>query len=133
MSIFWQREKHNIDRRQSLAGVPVLNQGVRAEPGGDGGLLLRLALKPESGWMARFRPPVDSRRYELDAFGAFVVSQVDGRCTVMEIINRFQEKFGMSRRESELGVVAFIKMLMKRHLLSVGMPVAAGRRQGALS
>jgi hypothetical protein len=38
---------------------------------------------------------------------------------VLEIINRFEEQFRMSRRESELGVVAFIKMLMQRRVISV--------------
>lgn len=121
MSLFWQREKRHVDRRRSLVGIPVLNGGVSVEPAGDDGLILCMPRPPSAGWLDRFRPKVDARRYELDAFGAFVVRQVDGRQTVLEIIDRFQSSFGMSRRESELGVVAFINLLMKRGLLSVGI------------
>lgn len=125
MSFFWKREKQNIDRRQSLIGVPVLNGAVEFGPDDAGKMMLRVTFPPHATWMDRFRPPVDTRRYELDDFGGFVVDQIDGTRTVLEIINGFQEEFGMSRRESELGVVAFIKMLMKRRLLSVGINEAA--------
>ncbi len=122
MSLFWQREKRNIDRRQSLEAVPVLNRDVETQPQDDDTMVLRVTFTPQSGWLDRFRPRVESRRYELDAFGAFVLRQIDGQRTVIEIVNRFEQAFGMSRRESELGVVAFIKMLIKRGLLAVGLP-----------
>ncbi len=122
MSFFWQREKVSIDRRQSLAGVPVLNRGVELDRPGDGRMFLHaVQTRTDSGWMDRFRPRVDCRRYELDEFGSFVVGLMDGQSTVLDIIDRFQGQFGMTRRESELGVVAFVKMLMQRSLLSVGM------------
>lgn len=121
MSLFWQREKQHIGRRRSLEGVPVLNLGVGVENADSGKTFLRLASPCRAGWLDRFRPRVDARRFELDEFGAFVVQLIDGQRNVMDIIDRFECNFGMSRRESELGVVAFIKMLMKRRLLSVGL------------
>ncbi len=128
MSFFWQRDKVNIDRRQSLAGVPVLNEGVELDQTVDGKVFLQaVQTRAKSGWMDRFRPRVDRRRYELDEFGRFVVALMDGQTTVLDIINRFQGRFGMSRRESELGVVAFVKMLMQRSLLSVG--IRGGRKE----
>ncbi len=121
MSFFWQREKASLDRRQSLACVPVLNTGVELAWTADGKAWLQAERTHAApSWMDRFRPRVDHRRYELDEFGGFVVGLMDGRRTVLEIIDHFQEAFGMSRRESELGVVAFVKMLMQRSLLSVG-------------
>jgi len=122
MSFFWQREKASLDRRQSLAGVPLLNPGVELNQTADGKASLKaVRTRGAPSWMDRFRPRVDRRDYELDEFGTFVVEQMDGRRSVLEIINRFQDTFGMSRRESELGVVAFVKMLMQRSLLSVGL------------
>lgn len=109
-----------------MSGVPVLNEGVDLRREESGKMILRVRLLPEVGWMDRFRPRVDTRRYELDDFGSFVVARINGNHTVLEIINGFQEAFGMSRRESELGVVAFIKMLMKRRLLSVGVCATTG-------
>lgn len=119
MALFWQRERRNLDRRQALAGVPVFNRDFRLEDAPDGGLVLRIDEMRGTGFMDRFRPRQSERRYALDSFGAFVVRHIDGQRAVLEIINRFQEEFGMSRRESELGVVAFIKMLMQRRVVSV--------------
>ncbi len=123
MSLFWQRERENVDRRRSLESVPVFNEGVSidAPDANPRGAVLRVPFHSAPGWMDRFRPKMDSRRYELDEFGAFVVRLVNGKRTVLDIIDRFQREFGMSRRESELGVVAFIKMLMRRRLVSVGL------------
>ena len=122
MSFFRQRDNASIDRRQSLAGVPVLNTGVTLDRTDGGNAYLQaVRTRGARGWMDRFRPRVDERRYELDEFGTFVVGMMDGHRTVLEIVDRFQASFGMSRRESELGVVAFIKSLMQRSLLSVGL------------
>lgn len=115
-----------MDRRQSLDAVPLLAEGVQTEAhGAEGGLALQVSFSQGSTWMNRFRPRVDSRRYELDAFGSFVVQQFDGQRSVREIMDRFQEHFGMSRRESELGVVAFIKMLLQRRLVMIWAETAS--------
>jgi hypothetical protein len=119
MSLFWQRERRNLDRRQALAGVPVFNRAMRVEDAPSGGLVLRIDETRGPGFLDRFRPRRSERRYELDAFGAFVVRLVDSQRTVLDIIDCFQKEFGMSRRESELGVVAFVKMLMQRRVISV--------------
>jgi len=58
----------------------------------------------------------------LDEFGAFMISQIDGRRTVTELVDLFEQRYPMSRRECELGVIAFIKMLMKRNVLGVQVP-----------
>ena len=126
MSLFRQRESKSIDRRQSLAGIPILNAGVRYRDQGNGRRVLSAEGPSRVGWMNRFRPPVDRREFELDEFGAYVVERIDGNRSVLEIVNAFQRQFGMSRRESELGVVAFVKMLMQRYLLTVSVsPVSS--------
>ena len=121
MSLFRQREKPYLDRRQSLAGIPVLNAGVQYRNEDNGRRVLSAQGPSRVGWMNRFRPAVDQREFELDEFGAYVVEQIDGDRSVLDIVDDFQRQFGMSRRESELGVVAFVKMLMQRHLLSVNV------------
>lgn len=126
MSLFRQRENNTIDRRQSLAGIPILNAGVRYQNEGNGRRVLSAEGPSRVGWMNRFRPPVDRREFELDEFGAYVVERIDGNRSVLDIVNAFQHQFGMSRRESELGVVAFVKMLMQRHLLAVSVSPEAG-------
>lgn len=69
----------------------------------------------------RLRPPVTTRSYELDEFGTFVVRHMDRKNTVHDIIKAFSKHFNLTLRESEMGVVAFIKMLMKREMVSVGI------------
>lgn len=119
MALLKKREKTSVDRRQSLAGVPVLHDNVEILEGQDGVVTLKLYIPRGRGFLDRFRPPVMERKYELDEFGAFVVQQVQKRKDVLTIIRAFERRFGMSHRESELGVVAFVKTLMKRNVLSV--------------
>jgi hypothetical protein len=119
MSLYWQRERRNVDRRQALAGVPVFNRAVCLEAGEDSGVVLRIDEARGPGFLDRFRPRRTERRFALDGFGSFVVRLIDSKRTVLDIIDRFQKEFGMSRRDAELGVVAFIKMLMQRNVISV--------------
>ena len=109
----------SIDRRKSLAGVPVLHDGVKVAPKTGGGLTLKTKIMRGPGFFERFRPAVMEKSYELDAFGEFVVGEIDGSKSVLGIVDAFQERFKMSRRESELGVVAFLKILLQRNLLSI--------------
>ena len=114
-----RRDKDRLDRRRSLAGTPLLHDGVKLEEGLDGTIALKMKIERGSGFLERFRPPVTDRKYQLDEFGTFVVQQIRKRKNVLDIIKAFEHRFQMSHRESELGVVAFIKMLMQRNILSV--------------
>ncbi len=93
--------------------------GVAAEHKPDGAMALRVRIGRGAGFLERFRPAVTERTYELDRFGGFVVDEIDGKRNVLSIIDAFQERFRMSRRESELGVVAFLKILLKRNLIAI--------------
>jgi len=128
MALIRKREKHSVDRRQSLAGVPVLHKNVRIHDGGADVVSLRMQVHRGRSFFDRFRPPVMEKTYELDEFGTFVVRQIDSRKTVLDIIRAFERKYRMTHREAELGVVAFIKILMKRNVLSVAASGTGGRR-----
>lgn len=119
MGLLRKREKNSIDRRRSLAGVPVFHDNVEIIEGDEGNITLKVQVRRGYGFLERFRPPVTERKYELDEFGTFVVRQVRKRKKVLGIIRAFERQFGMSHRESELGVVAFVKILMKRNVVSV--------------
>lgn len=114
-----RQTKRSVDRRASLAGVPVLHSNVEIIGEDDGLLALRSTRKRGQSFFERFRPEVIDRKYELDEFGSFIIRKLTRDKTVLELIEDFEDRFGMSHRESELGVVAFMKMLMKRHLLTV--------------
>lgn len=97
----------------------MLFAGAMAEHKPDGTMALKVKIGRGAGFLERFRPAVTERTYELDRFGRFVVDEIDGKRNVLGIIDAFQEKFRMSRRESELGVVAFLKILLKRNLIAI--------------
>ncbi len=108
-----------LDRRRSLAGVPMLHNDVAVRTAPNGVTRLHVRYERGKGLFEMFRPPVTERQYELDQFGVFVIDQVRQQHSVLAIVDAFQERYGLSRREAELGVVAFLKMLMKRGILSV--------------
>jgi len=119
VSLFWKRHKTSITRRDALAGIPILHENVRIDSLSDGLACLKVSLNRGPSFLDRFRPAVMEKKYELDEFGSFVVRQINRERSVLDIVGKFQARFRMTRRESELGVVAFIKMLMQRRVLSV--------------
>ena len=119
MSVLATRQKGGLERRRALKSVPMFHDTVRLDYTEKERATIHLQEPRGPGFFERFRPRMMERRYELDEFGAFVVKQVDRKRTVLSIVNAFQHRFGMSRRESEMGVVAFLKLLMKRHVLSM--------------
>lgn len=119
MALLRKREKSSIDRRRSLAGIAILHDDVEVIEADGGNITLKMQVRRGYGFFERFRPPVTERKYELDEFGTFVVREVRKRKKVLAIVGAFERQFRMSHRESELGVVAFLKILMKRDILSV--------------
>jgi hypothetical protein len=120
--MFLQKEEPIIDRRLALAGVPVLNDGISIEPSEAGKTLVTVRTPRGNGWLARFQPPVLERKVRLDDLGGFVLGLVDGRRDVISIINLFEKKFRTNRRETELSVVAFLKSLVQRNVVSIAIP-----------
>jgi len=106
-------------KRELLRGVPRMRPDVVVAECSSGLLEIRLTIERGDGFFAMFRPAVTEKRYELDEFGSFVVREMNGSSTVMQIIEAFRRRFGMSRRECELGVVAFLKMLIHRRAATV--------------
>jgi len=110
-----------IDRRRSLRGVPVVNRGVAISGGAEENLTVTVTLPRGRGWLARFGPRTLRRRVELDEFGSFVMRQIDGHRDVLAIVEAFSNRFGTNRRETELSVVAFLKSLIRRRIVSIAV------------
>lgn len=122
MSLLKKRTRaQDVDRRKSLAGIPMIHDNVIVAPRSKDTVALRKKVHRGPGMIERLRPPVMTRSYDLDEFGTFVVREMDKKNTVHDIIRKFSAHFNMTLRESEMGVVAFIKMLMKRDMVSVGI------------
>ena len=114
-------EKKGLDRRTSLEGIPILNPGVEVKARDDGKLLLKTTIRRRGGFMARFLPESLTRQYKLDELGSFVVREINGKRTAEEIIDDFVSRFRTNRREAELSVVQFLKMLLERQVVSIAI------------
>jgi hypothetical protein len=117
------RPRDPIDRRRSLASVPILNQNVSIQGSDEENwvLVMKLTKKKSSSFLSRFTPKQTEHRFELDELGTFVVKQLDGRNTVERIIERFVERFKVNRREAELSVVEFLKTLTRKRIISIAV------------
>lgn len=109
------------DRQRLLEGVPVLDRSVTLEDGEGAKVLLSVRFERGRGFLDRFRPPVDTRRINLDELGAFVVRLIDGKKTVKEIIHAFVVKHRINRREAELSVLDFLKSLIQRNVILIAI------------
>jgi hypothetical protein len=109
-----------VDRRQSLAGVPVLNEGVefKDEPE-TGRVVISVRLRRGKGFLARFQPPVMERTIRLDELGSFVFHRIDSQRSTLGIIEEFAARYRLNRREATLSTVEFLKSLVRRGVISI--------------
>ena len=121
MGLFGDNPKPEIDRRAALAGIPVIMPGVELEQGDDGRMTAIVHLRRPDGFLARFMHPVSSRRIRLDEIGTYVVSQIDGKRNVMEIISHFTDQYRINKREAELSIADFLGSLVKRNVIAIGI------------
>jgi hypothetical protein len=117
--MFGMKKEPALDRRRSLAGIPVVNPGVTSEEIEAGRLRLTARFPRGTGLLARFQPPVLERSVKLDELGAFVFRLIDGRRSVLEIVDLFAARYRANRREAELSVAAFVRSLAERRMISV--------------
>ncbi len=119
MGLFTRSQKSQAERRDSLNAVPYLRNGVTVTTDENGLSVVSFEEKRGGGFLDRFRPAVTLRSYELDEFGTFVLEQIDSRRSVLQLADSFRDRFSMSRRECELGVAAFIKLLLQRRVIDI--------------
>jgi hypothetical protein len=110
-----------LDRRQSLQGVPVLNPGVTWKERTDGSLVVSIKVGRSPGVLGLFQPKMSEKRIELDVLGSFVLMQIDGEKTALQITEAFVARFKVHRREAELCIVSFLKSLLKRCIISIAI------------
>ncbi len=110
-----------IDRARSLDSVPVINQGVEIERDKVGNMIIRVKVQRGTNFLSRFQPPVMIKTVKLDEIGSFVLDQVDGKATVLKILENFIARFRTNRRETELSTVDFFKSLMQKGIISMAV------------
>ncbi len=108
-----------LDRRQSLDAVPVLNGGFTPATRADGAIDLVIRAPRRKSLLSRFMPAEVEQRFKLDELGTFVYGQIDGIRTVEQIMAAFTARFRLNKRETEISVAAFLRLLGERKIISI--------------
>jgi len=132
---FWpfRRRQTGISREDSLNSVPVHNQALstRLTDAGE----VEITVPRQDAWWVRMLSKVLHvplrRKIVLDEVGSFVWQQCDGSTTVRELVSRFAQRFKLSRREAEVSLTAYLKILSKRRLVGFAFAKAPGRESAS--
>jgi hypothetical protein len=120
--MFGLNKETRIDRKQSLTGVPVVSDDVIVRQEAPDRMCLVVRRRRGTGLLARFQPPVMEKTVRLDNLGSFVFGLMDGRRPVRRIVDEFEKRYRVNRREAELSTVAFIKSLAERNVIAIVIP-----------
>lgn len=111
----------DLTREQSLGARPVLNRLVKVERSEDGNVILQIPRRDSA--LARLLAKVFKmspyRQLALDQIGTFVLELCDGEYTVRQIVDKLAETYTLSRREAELSLGEFLRMLARRSLIGL--------------
>jgi len=118
------RRKHPpLTREQSLDSVPVRNSHVTETRTESGEVTLYLARR-DTWWVAAlskiFYIP-KGRRLALDELGTSVWDMIDGKTDVKQLIARFAGTYRLSKREAELSIVAYLRLLARRGVIGIAV------------
>lgn len=111
-----------LTRAQAFAARPVAVKVLKREPLDDGGVRLTIPFSPTGMQRILLRVPEDAeRQIDLDAVGAKVFVMCDGKTSVKELARRFAREHQVDSQEAETAVATFIRMLMRKRLVVIGV------------
>jgi len=116
--------KPRLTRKQALSARPIRNPALKWEEL-DGGEI-RIVLPRRDDRVGKvlsvlFYVP-KSRPINLDIVGANVWKRCDGQHTVDDIVDALVEEHRLHRREAEVSLTEFLKMLGKRNMVAFLVP-----------
>lgn len=112
--------KPPLDRRRSLAAVPMISREITEERRVANDKLVLIAhFERRKTVFSRWLPETIEKRVELDDLGIFVYDLIDGERSVAGIIDLFIQNFKLNRREAELSVVQFLRSLAERRMIMI--------------
>ena len=115
-----RRRRPRVTPEQVLGSRPVRNERLRSEETEGGGLRL-FADRREVWWvklLSAFFPVPRERMVELDAVGEEVWELCDGKHSLREMIQVFQERHKLTRAEAEWSLRTYLRDLGKRNLVA---------------
>lgn len=121
---FLAREKGSLPRGEMLALKPMRNREIvwemKPEDGLPGATLTVPRRDDRVGQILSrvFRIPA-TKTIELDEFGAQVWSRCDGAHSVEQLIHFTCDAYKLNRRQAEVSVITFMRMLAQRRLIGL--------------
>ena len=115
------RKKPQLTREQSLSAIPIQNQAVEVSRDDTG--LISISIPRREAWWVSLLAKVffvpEEKRVGLDEIGSYVWELCDGKNDVRSIIGQFQKKYRLNRKEAELSMLNYFKMLAKKKLIGL--------------
>lgn len=132
---FLNRTKGSLPRGEMLALRPLRNKSIAWIPKPDGetpGAHLTVPRREDKlgQVLARLFQIPATKTIELDEFGAAVWEKCDGRHSVEQLIVFTSNSYKLNRRQAEVSVVSFMRMLAQRRLIGLDKstePSGAGK------
>ena len=116
--------KTQIDPSVLRKSKPTRNLAVSYEILEDGTAMLDAPLRAQQGLagaLARKMKAPETKKFELEAVGAYVWELCDGRHTFEGIAKKLRERFKMNRLEAEASLGAFLQTLLRKGLVSIAI------------
>ena len=113
------------DRKRSLEAVPVVNPRLGVQEGDNG--RVTLVVPAERSDPPRWRrmlfplPRPTETTVDLDPIGSYVWRLCDGARRVRDIILEVADRYQLARREAEISVVHYLKVLGERGFIGMEM------------
>jgi len=127
------RKKPQLTREQSLSAIPIRNTAIGVTRDDTG--LITISIPRKEAWWVNLLTKVffvpEEKRIGLDEIGSYIWDMCDGKNDVRSIIAQFQAKYKLNRKEAELSMLNYFKILAKKKLigLMVKQP-GEGRKRG---
>ncbi len=113
-----------ITRQQALAIKPMHNPNLEWKHNEEGHVVAMLTRRGgPTGKLINFFLAVPKQRpVILDEVGSFVWKMCDGEHSVGQIIDTLSDKYNLTRREVEVSLNEYLRMLAKRGMILVAVP-----------
>ena len=113
-----------LTREQALSARPVRNPSLKWRENDDGEAIIVLPRRRDTmgkflAWM--FFVP-ETRPLALDEVGTFVWQNCDGERSLAEMSELLAKEYRLGRKEAELSLTEFLKMLAKRGMIGFLVP-----------
>jgi len=118
----WKRSKL-VDRQTSLSARPLRNPLLQWERDEEGLVQVRVPRR-ETRWvktLSRAFYIPEGKSFSLDEPGSFVWELCDGKMELRSIIQRFAQRFKLTRKEAEVSTLQYFRLLTKKGFIGLAV------------